>query len=135
MPRLYRQQPLQSIWEGSGNVACLDVLRALHRTPDALDVFLAECRRAAGAERPLDDWVDALERELQDADERETRARRLVERMGLALQGSLLVRYGHPAVANAFCASRLGDDRDLSYGTLPTSIDAVGIVERHRPKL
>jgi putative acyl-CoA dehydrogenase len=135
MPRLYRQQPLQSIWEGSGNVICLDVLRALHRTPDALDAFLAECRRAAGAARRLDDWVDTLEGELQDTDERETRARRLVERMGLALQGSLLVRYGDPAVADAFCASRLGDDRDLSYGTLPAGIDAAHIVERHRPKI
>jgi putative acyl-CoA dehydrogenase len=135
MPRLYRQQPLQSIWEGSGNVICLDVLRALRRTPDVLDAFVAECRQAAGAERRLDDWVAALERELRDTDEQETRARRLVERMGLALQASLLVRFGDPATAAAFCASRLDDDRDLTYGTLPAGVDAVAIVERHRPKL
>jgi putative acyl-CoA dehydrogenase len=135
MPRLYRQQPLQSIWEGSGNVICLDVLRALRRTPDALDAFVAECRQAAGAERRLDDWVAALESELRDTDEQETRARRLVERMGLALQASLLVRIGDPATAAAFCASRLDDDRDLTYGTLPADVDAVAIVERHRPKL
>ncbi len=135
MPRLYRQQPLQSIWEGSGNVICLDVLRALHRTPEMLDAFMAECRGAAGAEPALDDWVDALERELRDPDERETRARRLVERLALALQASLLVRYGDPAVADAFCASRLADDRDLTFGTLPLGVDAAAIVERHRPKL
>jgi putative acyl-CoA dehydrogenase len=135
MPRLYRQQPLQSIWEGSGNVICLDVLRALRRTPETLDAFLAECRQAAGAERRLDGWVDALERELREPDEREVRARRLVERMGLALQASLLVRHGDPAVADAFCASRLTDDRDLTYGTLPPGVDMAAIVERHRPKL
>jgi putative acyl-CoA dehydrogenase len=135
MPRLYRQQPLQSIWEGSGNVICLDVLRALHRLPETLDEFMAECRGAAGAEPALDDWVDALERELRDPDERETRARRLVERLALALQASLLVRYGDPAVAEAFCASRLAADRDLAFGTLPAGVDAAAIVERHRPKL
>jgi putative acyl-CoA dehydrogenase len=135
MPRLYRQQPLQSIWEGSGNVICLDVLRALNRSPETLDEFMAECRGAAGAEPALDDWVDALERELRDPDERETRARRLVERLALALQASLLVRYGDPAVAEAFCASRLADDRDLAFGTLPAGVDAAAIVERHRPKL
>jgi putative acyl-CoA dehydrogenase len=100
-----------------------------------LDAFMAECRGAAGAEPALDDWVDALERELRDPDERETRARRLVERLALALQASLLVRYGDPAVADAFCASRLADDRDLTFGTLPLGVDAAAIVERHRPKL
>ncbi|MDQ3874220.1 MAG: isovaleryl-CoA dehydrogenase [Actinomycetota bacterium] len=134
MPRLYRQQPLLSIWEGSGNVICLDVLRAVRRTPEALDAFLSECRQAAGAERRLDDWVDALERELRQHDELETRARRLVERMGLALQASLLVRYGDGAVADAFCASRLAADRGLAYGTLPHRADADAIIERHRPR-
>jgi putative acyl-CoA dehydrogenase len=135
MPRLYRQQPLQSIWEGSGNVICLDVLRALHRAPDTLAAFMTECREAAGAEPTLDDWVDSLERELRDPHEQEGRARRLVERLGLALQASLLVRHGDPVVADAFCASRLADDRDLTFGTLPSGVDAAAIVERHRPKL
>jgi putative acyl-CoA dehydrogenase len=135
MPRLYRQQPLQSIWEGSGNVICLDVLRALRRAPEALDAFLMECREAAGAERLLDERVDALEGELRNSDTPEARARRLVERMGLALQASLLLRYGDPAVADAFCASRLAEDRDLTYGTLPPQANAAAIVERHRPKL
>lgn len=135
LPRIYRQQPLQSIWEGSGNVICLDVLRALRRTPETLDSFLAECREAGGAEPRLDGWLGALERELRDPDGLETRARRLVERMGLALQASLLVRYGDPTVADAFCASRLADDRGLSYGTLPRGVDTAAIVERHRPRL
>jgi putative acyl-CoA dehydrogenase len=135
LPRLYRQQPLQSIWEGSGNVICLDVLRALRRAPETLEAFLAECRQALGAERLLDAWLDALERELRDHDEREPQARRLVERMGLALQASLLIRHGDPAVADAFCASRLAEGRGLTYGTLPPGVDAAAIVERHRPKL
>ncbi len=135
LPRLYRQQPLQSIWEGSGNVICLDVLRALRRAPETLDAFLAECRAAGGAEPLLDHWVDALERELRDPDGLEPRARRLVERMGLALQASLMVRYADRAAADAFCRSRLGHDRDLTYGTLPPGVDATAIVEWHRPKL
>jgi putative acyl-CoA dehydrogenase len=135
MPRLYRQQPLQSIWEGSGNVVCLDVLRALRRMPETLEAFLAECREGAPAERRLRDWLRALERELRDQRDVESRARRLVERMGLALQASLLVRYGDAAVADAFCASRLSQDRGFAYGTLPRGVDAAAIVERHRPRL
>jgi putative acyl-CoA dehydrogenase len=133
LPRLYRQQPLQSIWEGSGNVICLDVLRALRRSPETADAFLAECREAAGAEQRLDAWLSAVEQELRDPEEVE--ARRLVERLGLALQASLLVRYGDPAVADAFCASRLAGDGGLAYGTLPLRVDAASIVERHRPQL
>jgi putative acyl-CoA dehydrogenase len=134
MPRVYRQQPLQSIWEGSGNVICLDVLRALERSPETLDAFLAECRLADGADPRLDGWLDALEPELRD-DELEGRARRTVERMALALQASLLLRHGDPAVADAFCASRLAGDRSLAYGTLPAGLDLAAIVERHRPQI
>ena len=133
LPRLYRQQPLQSIWEGSGNVICLDVLRAVQRSPETIEAFVAECREAAGAERQLDAWMDAVERELGNAEDVEARARRLVERLGLALQASLLVRYGDPAVADAFCASRLNGDGGLAYGTLPRGVDSAAIVERHRP--
>jgi putative acyl-CoA dehydrogenase len=132
LPRFYRQQPLQSIWEGSGNVICLDVLRAVERNPETLDAFLGECREAAGADARLDGWLAALDADLVDPDE--GGARRLVERMGLALQGSLLVRHGDPAVADAFCASRLGDG-GLAFGTLPSGVDAGAIVERHRPRL
>ncbi len=132
MPRLYRQQPLQSIWEGSGNVICLDVLRAVGRSPETLDAFLDECRLAAGGDPRLDDWLAALEPDLREPDE--AGARRLVERMALGLQASLLVRHGDPVVADAFCASRLGLDGGLAYGTLPHGVDAAAIVERHRPR-
>ena len=135
MPRLYRQQPLQSIWEGSGNVICLDVVRALRRTPETLDVFVAECREAAGADRRFDEWLAALERELGGDIDLERQARRVVEQMALALQASLLVRYGDAAVAEAFCASRLGGDRSLAYGTLPDVAHAAAIIDRHRPRL
>jgi putative acyl-CoA dehydrogenase len=133
LPRLYRQQPLQSIWEGSGNVICLDVLRALRRHPEALDAFLAEPREAAGEEPRLAAHLGRLERELRDPDERD--ARRLVETLAVAFQAGLLVRHGDPAVADAFCASRLAGDAGLAYGTLPSGVDAEAIVERHRPRV
>jgi putative acyl-CoA dehydrogenase len=135
MPRLYREMPLSSIWEGSGNVICLDVLRALARTPQALDAFLAEIGEAAGADKRLDDFVTDLHAELAEPADLELRGRRLVEAMALALQGSLLVRFGDPAVADAFCASRLGGEGGRAFGTLPQGTDFQAIVERHRPKL
>jgi putative acyl-CoA dehydrogenase len=134
MPRLYRQQPVQSLWEGSGNVICLDVVRALRRMPDTLDAFIEECRPASGSDRRFDEWLVGLERDVGDSGADEASARRLVERMGLALQGSLLVRHGDPAVADAFCASRLAGDGGLAYGTLPTGVDTDAIIERHRPQ-
>ena len=94
MPRLYREAPLNSIWEGSGNVQCLDVLRAMARSPRALEAFFGEVDEARGADRRLDEHADRLRAELGDLDAIESRARRLVERMALALQGSLVVRYG-----------------------------------------
>ena len=108
MPRLYRESPLNSIWEGSGNVQCLDVLRAMVKSPASLEAFFAEVDEGAGAEPRLDAFAAALRDELPgDIETIEARARRIVERMALALQGSLLVRYGDQAVADAFCASRL----------------------------
>ena len=135
MPRLYREAPLASIWEGSGNVMSLDVLRALSRSPDALGVFLAELDQARGADSRLDAHLDALRREFGQLEDIETRARRVVERMALGLQGSLLVRHAPPAVADAFCAARLGGDSGLEYGTLPAGTDFDTIIERSRPQL
>jgi putative acyl-CoA dehydrogenase len=132
MPRLYREAPLASIWEGSGNVMSLDVLRALVRTPRSLEVFLHEVRAAKGADARLDAHVAKLEGQFSDPATLESRARRVVESMALALQGSLLVRYGAPAVADAFCASRLGGDGGLEYGTLPAGTDFEAIVARGR---
>ncbi len=134
MPRLYREAPLISIWEGSGNVAALDVLRAMVSGTEA---FFAEVDRSAGADRRLDGSVERLKVELSrlsDPVAAQTAARRLVERMALVLQGSLLVRYGHPAVADAFCASRLGGDWGVAFGTLPSGVDTAAIVERARFK-
>jgi putative acyl-CoA dehydrogenase len=135
MPRLYREAPLASIWEGSGNVMSLDVLRALVRTPRTLEVFMHELRQAAGADSRLDAHVRKLEGQFSDPMTLESRARRVVEGMALALQGSLLVRYGDPAVSDAFCASRLGGDGGLEYGTLPAGTDFGAIIERNRPQV
>jgi putative acyl-CoA dehydrogenase len=133
MPRLYREAPLASIWEGSGNVMSLDVLRALTRTPRSLEVFLAEVEQAGGADARLDARVKALKGQFSDPATLETRARRVVEGMALCLQGSLLVRNAPAAVADAFCASRLGGDGGLEYGTLPAGSDFEGIIARSRP--
>ncbi|MDJ1136948.1 acyl-CoA dehydrogenase family protein [Streptomyces iconiensis] len=133
MPRLLRESPLNSIWEGSGNVQALDVLRALQKSPDALNAFLTELGRARGADFRLDAAVKDMLTQLSDLDGIESRARRLVERMALVLQGSLLVRHAPPEVADAFCASRLGGDWGAAFGTLPSGLDLGTIVERALP--
>jgi putative acyl-CoA dehydrogenase len=135
MPRLYREAPLNSIWEGSGNVICLDVLRAMTRGPEVVEAFFAEVDRARGGDRRLDAFVADLRRALTEVDAVETRARRLVEHLALALQASLLVRHGDTAVADAFCASRLAGDHGLAFGTLPAGIDCAHIIERARPSV
>jgi putative acyl-CoA dehydrogenase len=135
MPRLFRESPLNGIWEGSGNVICLDVLRAMARQPESVTAFFEEIDKAAGADRHLDAALAGLKAELSNTDGMEARARRIVERMALALQGSLLVRFGHPAVADAFCASRLVGDWGRAFGTLPAGLDIRAIVERARPKV
>jgi putative acyl-CoA dehydrogenase len=135
MPRLYREMPLASIWEGSGNVMALDVLRALKASPEVLTAFLDEVDEAAGADARLDTFTAALRDELADLEAIELRARRVVERMALALQGSLLVRHAPAAVADAFCASRLAGDAGLQYGTLPAGVDVAAIVARHTPPI
>ncbi|MFF3842745.1 acyl-CoA dehydrogenase family protein [Streptomyces sp. NPDC001930] len=136
LPRLYRESPLPSIWEGSGNVAALDVLRAMARQPQAVEAFFAEVDLAAGADRRLDAAVAGLRKDLAglgDPDAAAYGARRLVERLALVLQGSLLVRHGNPAVADAFCASRLDGDRGLAFGTLPAGVDTAAIIARSGP--
>jgi putative acyl-CoA dehydrogenase len=135
MPRLYREAPLASIWEGSGNVMSLDVLRALSRSPRSLEVFIHELQLAHGADPRLDAGVARLQQQFAEPATLETRARRVVESMALCLQGSLLVRHAPPAVADAFCASRLGGEAGLEYGTLPAGVDFEGIIARGRPQL
>jgi putative acyl-CoA dehydrogenase len=135
MPRIYREAPLNSIWEGSGNVMCLDVLRAMGREPETVEAFFAELEASRDGDTRLDQFVRALRDELTDFDAIEVRARRIVERMALALQGSVLVRHGDAAVADAFCASRLAGDRGMAFGTLPRGLDFDRIVDRARPHL
>ncbi|MEU4380760.1 isovaleryl-CoA dehydrogenase [Micromonospora echinofusca] len=135
MPRLFRESPLNSIWEGSGNVAALDVLRALAREPEVMAAFQAEVAAAAGADARLDAAVRRVRTELVDPDDVELRARRVVERLALVLQGALLVRHGHPAVADAFCASRLDGDHGQAYGTLPRGVDFAAIIARAVPEV
>ena len=135
MPRLFRESPLNGIWEGSANVICLDVLRAMAREPVALEAFVGEIDAARGADARLDATVARVRHELGDLVGIEARARRVVGAMGLALQGSLLVRFGHPAVAEAFCASRLAGVEGLALGTLPPGLDLGTIIERSRPKV
>lgn len=133
MPRLVRESPLNSVWEGAGNIQALDVLRALRREPAALDAYLREVGQARGADHRLDGAIKNLLTELADLEGVEGRARRLVERLALVLQGSLLVRYAPPQVADAFCAARLGGDGGAAFGTLPHTLDLASVVERARP--
>jgi putative acyl-CoA dehydrogenase len=138
MPRLLRDSPLNSIWEGSGNVIALDVLRALAREPDAADAVLAEAELARGSDARFDRALDAARAELgrlaaMDRDEAEQSARRSVERLAILLQASLVLRHSPQAVADAFVASRLEPGGGWSFGTLPAGTDTAAIVERHRP--
>lgn len=132
MPRLYREAPLSSIWEGSGNVAALDTLRAMGRAPEAIEAFFAEVKRAAGADRHLDAAVAGLRKELADPAQAEYRARRITETMALVLQASLLQRHGPNAVADVFCASRLGGEHGGAFGTLPPGVDTAALIDRAR---
>jgi putative acyl-CoA dehydrogenase len=126
MPRLLRDAPLNGIWEGSGNVMTLDVLRALAREPEGLPAFLAECELARGADARLDAHLDSLPPTELDSP---WVARRVVEELAVAFQASLLVRFAPPAVADAFCAARLGGG-GRAFGTLPRGVDGAAIVER-----
>jgi putative acyl-CoA dehydrogenase len=122
--------PLNGIWEGTGNVICLDVLRAMQREPETVSVFLGEVRKAGGADSRLDAFTDAVERRLSKLNEFEPVARRVVEMMAFALQGSLLVRYSTSAVADAFCATRLNGDWGHAFGTMPGKLDTQAIIDR-----
>src|SRR4051812_42629567 len=133
MPRIYREAPLNSIWEGSGNVNALDVLRALAKSPEVFDAFWDEVDLASGADPRLDAFTAATREEFVALEDVEARARRIVEKLALSLQGSLLVRHAPPAVADAFCAARLAGDSGLAYGTLPAGTDFEAIVARGRP--
>jgi putative acyl-CoA dehydrogenase len=132
LPRLYRQAPLNSIWEGSGNIQCLDVLRALAREPAAAQALRAALAEASDRHPLLEREVARLEHRLSAADVLELQARELVERLALVLQGSVLQAAGSP-LAEAFLRSRLGGEHGLALGTLPAGIDFIAILERALP--
>ena len=147
LPLIYRDAPLNSIWEGSGNVAALDVLRAIVKEPAGLPAFLAECELAAGGDRRLDAHLDRTRERVrslfearagESAEERlyasQFEARRVVEELAVGLQASLLVRHSPPAVADAFCAARLQGAGGRVYGTLPAGVDAAAIIDRALPQ-
>jgi putative acyl-CoA dehydrogenase len=129
LPRLYREAPLNSIWEGSGNVICLDILRAFNKEPEALQSVLREIRLARGSDRRFDEFLTGLEQDVS-ASATELEARRLAERMALALEASLLIRHSIPEVAEAFCASRLANEGGRAFGTLPHSTNFAAILNR-----
>jgi putative acyl-CoA dehydrogenase len=133
MPRLFREAPVNSIWEGSGNVICLDVVRALRKEPDCVEALIVELKRGAGAHRDLDvflrDTESALRLPLDDVSE----GRRLVGRLATALQATLLARHAPVCVADAFVASRLGGAPSGAFGTLPAGLDLGAIVDRATP--
>jgi putative acyl-CoA dehydrogenase len=132
MPRLYREAPLNSIWEGSGNVTALDVLRAVSREPDSVDAVFAEIESASGHDSWFDRGVRELRTELRGREER--RARRLAEMLALCLQGSLLLRHAPEEVARAFVASRfLPDGPWRTSGTLPAEAQTAELVARVTP--
>jgi putative acyl-CoA dehydrogenase len=135
LSRLYREAPLYSIWEGSGNVICLDILRAITKDPASLDALIHELRLTVGANHLLDTCVADLESTLlkhaskNGTGEAEGQARRLAEKTALALQASLLLRHSSSALADAFCASRLGGDGGYAFGTLPVTSNVKAILD------
>jgi putative acyl-CoA dehydrogenase len=129
VPRLYREAPLYSIWEGSGNVMCLDVLRALTKDPATVEALLAELKTTAGADERLDAYVENIGARLAVAAGDHAGARILTEKLALALQASLMVRYSTPAMAEAFIASRLAGQHGQAFGTLPAGTEEKGILD------
>lgn len=128
--RLYREAPVNSIWEGSGNVQCLDLLRVLHKEPHTLDVLLAEFELARGKHPLLDQHLDKLRPLFSDSQTVEVRARQIMESLALAWQASTLYIYGEELIARAFVESRLSSATYHQYGTIPATIDCKAIIER-----
>jgi putative acyl-CoA dehydrogenase len=134
LPRLYREAPLNSIWEGSGNVNALDVLRAMQREPESVDAYFAEVEQARGTDARLDRAITDLKKEITSSNEIESGARRIVEHMALSLEASLMLRHGDGAAAAIFCDSRLGGEWGHTFGTLRASPELKSVIERHRPR-
>ncbi|MGB3598170.1 MAG: acyl-CoA dehydrogenase family protein [Pseudomonas neustonica] len=131
LPRLYREAPVNSIWEGSGNVQCLDVLRALSKEPGVLDVLFAELGDGHGS-AVLKQRIEQLKQQFGDTDEIQHRARQLTEDVATALQAKLLLEAGNSSVSDAFIASRLGQ-HGQAYGTLPRGLNLAALIARSTP--
>src|SRR5690606_9544844 len=123
MPRLYREAPVNAIWEGSGNVQCLDMLRAMARTPGSVEALISELEEVRGQHAQLDQQVKDLKHELADKQDIEYRARSVVEKMALALQASVLLRGDSNLVAEAFCRARFQPASHQMFGTIPRGTD------------
>lgn len=132
LPRLYRESPINAIWEGSGNVQCLDVLRAMQKDPDILKVFMAELDKGKGYYSEFDSYIDKIQMEFTDIETLEYRARSVVEKLALAWQATTLIQFGEPVLAKAYVSSRLTGYSGHYYGTLPCDVDVKAIIERAR---
>jgi putative acyl-CoA dehydrogenase len=135
MARLYREAPLNSLWEGSGNVMCLDLLRSIAQEPGALPLLIDEISEARGADRRFDAFLDRMSGSFSGAERDEGQARRLVATLALALSASLLIRHAPQAVADAFVASRLGGNWSGHFGDLPAGIDAGALAQAISPEV
>ncbi len=133
LPRMYREAPINAIWEGSGNVQCLDVLRAMQKDPSVLSAFMSEIEKALGQYEAFDYYVTGIKKELSDSTQLEYRARSVVEKLAVAWQASTLIQMGDKQVANAYVQSRLTGYSGQYYGTLPTGIDVEALIKRARP--
>jgi len=135
MPRIYREMPLNSIWEGAGNIMCLDVLRAVARAPRMEEIYFAELEKARGGDERLDRCIDKLRSDWSVMTTSESMARRFAATIAVALQAALLVRHAPAVVADAFCASRIDGDSGGTFGALSNNVDCVAIVSRAAPVL
>jgi putative acyl-CoA dehydrogenase len=132
MPRLFRESPVNAIWEGSGNVQCLDILRAIQKEPEVLEAYFNELQRAVGADKRFDSFVTRLKTEFGTTpkEQWQYKARYFADHMAIALQAALLLQHAPAYIADAFCASRLTAHSSANYGCLPTGLDPRAIIKR-----
>ena len=137
MPRLFRESPVNSIWEGSGNVQCLDILRAIQKEPEVLDAYFVELAKANNTNVLFDHFVEALQHDFRSIapEQWQYHARQFADRMAVALQGALLLQHAPDYVAEAYCASRLAPQVHFNYGSLPSGLDVRAIISRATPTL
>jgi len=135
LPRIYREAPVNAIWEGSGNVQCLDVLRAMGKEPKVVDAFMAELQKGAGNYREFDQFLLNLKDEFTDLSTLEYRSRTVVDKLAVGLQASVLIQQGDSNIADAFIRSRIVRNGAFNYGTLDAGIDCYAIMKRAQPQL